>query len=376
MQDDSMQVTAAELTDALRSLMSTAETRAPGAPALAPDQVAQQADRLASLSADLASRTAAYVDAEDEAVRLGAEQHLLAQAALDLQIADALFAAAVQAGEAEAPEAIRTTLAPPVSTAELLALLEMPLAQVGAAVQEAAEPTRGPRAAAAPQELVAAAGQTIDQLLDGVVDFGKDAVAGLAGLDTALLKQAAELISAELGKLVADLGEQVSRLVARALAFIVQAYDNLLAALGQEATSEMRRLIAEWLAQLQQGEALSGILATVYETRVSQQRISELVESSQAPPAAFAQTMEQVAALPPQFAARSKLSRQILAALAVIKRFPAARVPWVEVASAAIYLALLGFVVYVGGDYLDAPKLKRLDRVPGVVHVVETGLAM
>jgi hypothetical protein len=82
-----------------------------------------------------------------------------------------------------------------------------------------------------------------------------------------------------------------------------------------------------------------------------------------------------VASLPPQFAARSKLSRQILAALAVIKRFPAARVPWVEVASGAVYLALLGFIVYVGGDYLDAPKLKRLDRVPGVVHVVETGLA-
>ncbi len=37
--------------------------------------------------------------------------------------------------------------------------------------------------------------------------------------------------------------------------------------------------------------------------------------------------------------------------------------------------ALLGFVVYTGSDYVDAPRLERIGRVPGVLHVVETGLA-
>ena len=50
--------------------------------------------------------------------------------------------------------------------------------------------------------------------------------------------------------------------------------------------------------------------------------------------------------------------------------------PRVELATAATYIALLGFVVLVGGDYLDAPRLEKLGRIPGVVQVVETGLAI
>ena len=58
------------------------------------------------------------------------------------------------------------------------------------------------------------------------------------------------------------------------------------------------------------------------------------------------------------------------------ERIPAARVPMVELATAAAYLVLLGYVIYTGGDYVDAPKLEKLGRVPGVLHVVETGLAV
>jgi len=42
----------------------------------------------------------------------------------------------------------------------------------------------------------------------------------------------------------------------------------------------------------------------------------------------------------------------------------------------AAYLVLPGYVIYTGGDYVDAPKLEKLGRVRGVLHVVETGLAV
>ena len=48
----------------------------------------------------------------------------------------------------------------------------------------------------------------------------------------------------------------------------------------------------------------------------------------------------------------------------------------VELATATAYLVLLGYVIYTGGDYVDAPKLEKLGRVPGVLHVVEAGLAV
>jgi hypothetical protein len=38
------------------------------------------------------------------------------------------------------------------------------------------------------------------------------------------------------------------------------------------------------------------------------------------------------------------------------------------------YLALGVYVIAAGGDYVDAPRLQLLDRVPGVRVVVETRL--
>jgi hypothetical protein len=40
----------------------------------------------------------------------------------------------------------------------------------------------------------------------------------------------------------------------------------------------------------------------------------------------------------------------------------------------AIYLLIGGYVVLAGGEYVDAQRLKRIDRVPGVRKVVEMKL--
>ena len=46
----------------------------------------------------------------------------------------------------------------------------------------------------------------------------------------------------------------------------------------------------------------------------------------------------------------------------------------VELASAVLYVTLLGYCFYVGADYIDAPRMTRLGRIPGVVQVLETEL--
>ncbi len=223
---------------------------------------------------------------------------------------------------------------------------------------------------------MAACDAAIDQILSGVGAFGRDSLAGLVGLDTALLKKAAQLIGGEAADVIAKLGEQASRLVAKGVAFIVQAYDSILAALGQDATSELRQKAAEWIERLQEGGAIADILGGVFETGDTRQRIADLVAASAAAPPVLGEAEAAVEALPAGYQARTKLAGQILAGLGILKRIPAARVPMVELATAAAYLVLLGYVIYTGGDYVDAPKLEKLGRVPGVLHVVETGLAV
>lgn len=371
------QASLAEYVGQLEGFLATAAEQPRQLEAVSPDDLVAQADELSRLSSDLTAQTTDFLEADDVAVRLGAEQHLLAQAMANLQVADRLLASAVAVGEADAPSvagdrALATTIAP---MDDVIALLQAPLTETAAQISTAGMLRQAGLPQATPTEVVETASDAMDHMVDGVVDFGKDTVAGLLGLDTALLKQAAALISKELGDLVEQLGDQVSRLVAKAVEFIVQAYDSILAALGQDVTNEMRQQISQWLEALREGETLSGLLDKVYEVQTVQQRVASAVGASDASPTVMAQVRDSIDALPGQFDARTKLSRQLLAGLGLIKRFPVTRVPMVELISAALYLALLGYAVYVGGDFVDAPKLERLGRIPGVVHVVETGLA-
>ncbi len=369
------QAAVAAYADELRSLFAPepAESRSAEPHAASAEMLAERAERLAGLSGDLLDQTTPLLGDDDPAVRLGAEQSLLAQAVASLRVAEGLMA--VDAAEEIA--GARSAGSPPEAAgfADLLALMETPLDAVGGDVSAEPALTRGRAPQASPDDLIAAAGDAIDQVLAGVGSFSKDTLAGLLGLDTALLKQAAQLISGELAELVAKLGQQASLLVAKAARFLLQAYDSLLAALGQDAASALRQQAAAWIEQIQQGDSVAQLIGAALHADAVQARVAELVTASQASQDVLGQTQANVQALPGSFQARTRLAGQLLAGIAVLKRIPAARLPMVELATAAVYITLLGFVVYTGSDYVDAPRLERIGRVPGVLHVVQTGLA-
>ena len=365
----------ADYTAELSELFAPEAARAVGRPprAPSPDELADRAERLAPRAADLSRATAEFLNAGDPSVRLGAEQNLLAQAAAALRVADGLRTAA---GEEEEEETRSAGSREMPAFDDLMAIIQAPLADAGLAVASEPEATRGRAPKATAEELLAACDAAIEQILDGVGSFGRDALAGLVGLDTALLKKAAQLIGGQASETIAKLGEQASRLVSKAVAFVVQAYDSILAALGQDVTSELRVQAAEWVERLQEGDLVANLLGGVFETSATRERIADLVAASAAAAPALGLAEAAVEALPAGYAARTRLAGQILAGLGILKRIPAARVPMVELATGAAYLVLLGFVLYSGGDYVDAPKLEKLGRVPGVLHVVETGLVV
>lgn len=374
--NDDYQALLDEYTAAALALLEQPAAPVRGAAPVVPDvdALVTQADRVSDLSTALKQQVTPYLSDESEAVRLGAEQHLLAQAVLDLQLADRFLNIAAVAGETEAPPLTRAARAP-MPTVDPVAILRMPLEEGGQRLLSPA-PVRGVAREASAEDVIQAADVAISELLDHVVDFGQDAISGLLGLDTALLKEAATLISAELGELVQKLGEQASRLVAKAITFIVRAYDSLLAAIGQDMASEMRQRVAQWLVRLQEGENIAGLVGTMYTVEAARLRVRHAVDQSSAPAIVLGQARDAVDALPGAFAERTTLMRQLLAGLGLIKRFPAARVPMAELASASLYLLLLGVMVLIGADYLDAPRLDRLQRVPGVPEVVESSLGL
>ena len=82
---------AAELSELFAPESARAAGRPPQAPG--PAELADRAERLAPLAADLTRRTAEFLSDDDPSVCLGAEQNLLAQAAAALRVADGLLAA-------------------------------------------------------------------------------------------------------------------------------------------------------------------------------------------------------------------------------------------------------------------------------------------
>lgn len=368
--------TVAEYTNELRDFLDLAagSTGFGLAGVASTDDLATGADQLATRSATLIEQTSQFLAADDPVVCLGAEQHLLAHAAISLKVADQLLAvAAAQEGAEAAPVSLQEEA---TGIDELLVVLETALDTSGAEVQPAAAAGLAGAAPASRADLLATIDETMQGLLRSAGKLARDTLTGMVGLDTALLRQAARMVSADLGELVDRLGAAVSGLVAKAATFIVQAYDSLLAALGQDAASQLRQQAAEWLERLQQGEVLADVLSAILEAQVTRQQVGQVVEASQAPDSVLGQTRSDVEALGPSFQARTKLIGQILAAVAVIKRLPAAKAPMIELGFAAVYILLLGTTIYVSGDYVDAPRLERLGRIPGVLHTVEAGLTV
>lgn len=336
------------------------------------DELADRADGLAAQSATLIQQTAARLEDEDMATRLGAEQSLLAQAAASLRVADGLLALVEASEEGEAMRSAGPP-PPPANFDDLLALIDGSLGAIGARVEPEAELTRG-GGDTTPAELLDSANEALDQVVGNVGSFARATVASLVGLDPALIKEAAGLLGSELAQALSKLGENVSRLVSKAIAFIVQAYDSLLAAMGQEVTSELRQQAAEWVKRLQEGEALTAIAGALYQTDVTRERVAAVVADSDAPSPKLGEVRANVEALAPSFQSRTKLAGQIRAGLGFLKFIPAAKGP-LELATGVLYLALLGYVLVAGADYVDAPRLARIGRVPGVLETVQTGLA-
>ena len=82
-----------------------------------------------------------------------------------------------------------------------------------------------------------------------------------------------------------------------------------------------------------------------------------------------------VLALNDGFQRKTSLIDKILPKIRYVGMIPGAALPGGQLLVAAAYLALGGYVLFLGADYLDSTGIRFLDRVPGVRRIVEESLA-
>jgi hypothetical protein len=344
--------------------------RGPASPA----DLAEQAEKLSPLSADLTEAAVAQLADADPAVRTQAATGLLAKALTDLEISTYLLQAARDEEDEIAWAGGRGTergVAGLGATEDRLKLL-LGEAEAGPEQAERGE-VAPPDIPTARVELSNAIKDTLVLISERAGKTGQEALGGLVGLGIAEVAQAAGVVGMDIAQALGQ-AEKVTRLYNAFRDFALKAYDSLVALLGQPVLQAATSRVLEWVDELKRGKLFSEMLEKLYETGQTRQDLSQLVTNSQAGLGKFAIAIKDVDGLGTAYEQQIKLADKLLRGLRFLGGLPAAVLPQGRVLLAAAYIVLGAYVVLAGADYVDARRVKLLNRVPGVHQVVETNL--
>jgi len=340
-----------------------------------PGELAEQAERLAPLSAELTQAASARLTDADPAVRARASTQLLAKALTDLEIGLYLL----QAAEDEEHQ-IAWTGGPGMersrgglgATVERLDLLLGEGEAVPAAVERGEQPPRNVRAARV--MLSDAIADALDLISERASKTGQAALSGLLGLGGAEVAQVAGAVGMDFAQALGQ-ADKVTRLYDLFRDFALKVYDSLVALLGQQLAQTGAQRVVEWFEEFKEGEQFAKLLERLYETDQTRRDLGRLVAESRANLESLTAAIQRVDGLDAAFGQQVDLSEKLLRGLKVLALVPATALPQGRLLMAAAHLVLGAYVVLAGGDYVDARRLERLGRLPGVRRVVEGQLA-
>jgi hypothetical protein len=340
----------------------------------APEELAGQAEKLAPLSAELTEAAAARLADADRAVRAQASSGLLAKALTDLEISLRLLQAAEDEEEgilwAGEPGAERSA-GGLQSTEEHLRIL---LGEAGPALAPVERGEGTPRDVPTARVMLSASiTDALDLISERAGKTGQAALGGLLGLGAGEVARAAGLVGMDIARALGQ-AEKVARLYGLFRDFALQAYDALVALLGRHLAQTAAQQVVEWFGQFQEGEQFERLLERLYETQQTAQDLGPLVAQSQAGLGSYAAAIRGVDGLEAAFGRQAELAEKLLKGLKYLALVPATALPQGRLLMAAAYIVLGAYIVLAGGDTVDARRVERLNRVPGVRQVVEAQL--
>ena len=338
-------------------------------------ELAGRAERLAPLSAELTGAASAELAAEDPAVRLQASICLLAKALTDLEVSNALFRAAEEgeAGpqggrrpeEAERGAAV-TRPADLDNTLQLLLGEEPERAERGSDLPTTVEAAR--------TQLAGNAETTLMLIRDRAATTGWETLGAVAGIGVGKLAQAAGLVGMDIAEALGQ-AANLTRLYGLVRDFLGQAIGSIKSLLGPVAAQAAGDEVVGWIKGAATGKKFALLVEKLYQTEPTAAALAKLAKDSPADLQKLVVAIRGVDALEAAYRKQIELVGKILKVCKYVKLVPAVALPQGQLVLAAVYILVGGYVVLAGGDYVDAQRLKLIDRVPGVRRVLEASLA-
>lgn len=341
-----------------------------------PAALAAQAEKLAPLSSALTAEAEnRLLTDSDPDLRAQASTQLLAKALTDLKVSARLLQAALDEEEnitwTEGRVSERS-VSDAGSTDDLLQIIVGETPSTAFSYERSTEP---PKDIASARVVLA---QTIEDTLALISErtskTGQAALGGLFGIGLGQVGQAAGLLGQNIAQAFGQ-ADKVSRLYGLFRDFAFKAYESVLALLGPSVAKIAGQQVLNWIGELKEAQFFGILLEKMYQTKQTQEALLTAVKQSNADRQKFMIAIEAVEKLSQDCAGKTDLVDKLLKGIKYLGAVPVAVLPYGALLMAAIYVAICGYVVFNGADYVDAESVRFLDRIPGVRQVVVTNLA-
>lgn len=356
----------------------TAKTKTARAKTAKPRTLKARAKKLGPISEKLTRAAARKLESRKTSTRLQAEAQLLAKAATDLQIGAHLLNAASRRAKSPSAQPQPQTdekpiLLPASAEANFRIIYGLSARKERALDGEAIVLTDRASALAELQKRVVAA---LDEMSARCVNVAWLSVDGVSAIGVTKLLQSAETVVVDVAALFGA-GEQASGLIKTATDFVAQAYQAIRAVMGYRALDMAIDKMAAWLRQIERHprETIGQLIERLLETARTKKELVALAAKSDAPMQKLGAGVKSVTRLDQEHKVRMDLAWKLERGLRVVSIFSIAALPQAQVALAFGYLLIGAYAVFTTADYVDAPKLKRINRISGIRTAMSRALA-
>jgi hypothetical protein len=380
---NSYSVVARAYVEEVRALLTqtgaaTAE-RGAGGPASSVE-VAERGERLLDLSTALQDAVTQKLTDDDPEISAQGATQLLAKAYSDLDVSLYLLQAATDEETGVAMSGAASTLQRSgvergAGNRELGEHLQILLGESAADdVADERSAARSPRRIEeARVKILDTIELTLFQISERAGAAGQATFSGLLAMGFVELGQVAGAVGANVAQYF-GVAEKVTRLYDLFRGFLSKAYDSIISLLGPRLAQSTTGAVLQWWEDWKESRLFPILIERLYATGQTKVYLATKVHTSQAGLDSFISTIERLEAMDKEYGQQVRIAEKLLRGLKYASGVTAAILPYGSLIAGAAYVALCGYIVLAGADYVDAESISILKRVPGVRDVVEANL--
>jgi len=322
------------------------------------------------LTAEAESRLAATTDTDE---MTEASTQLLAKAVTDLTISAHLLEAAADQDQNVLRTDHQTRERGLSDSAGVEGLLQIVVGETS--TPSAVRSSNIPKdIAGARTELTLAIDDCLTLISERTGTTGKAALSGILGIGLGQVGQAAGLLGQNIAQALGQ-ADKLSYLYGLFRDFAFRAYESVIALLGPTVAGIVGQQVVNWISEIKELNFFSNFLERIYCTQQTRAALLPLINESSSAGPQYAAAILEIEKLGEVHLRQTTLVNKLLKGLKYLGSVPVAVLPYGSLLMAAVYVAICGYVVLNGADYVDADQVQVFNRVKGVREIVTANLS-